>query len=132
MLHYLTGNSPPGLQTKPITFKDLPEGLIYYPTYLKRCVQPLIESFGTNLDTFIEAGQNLKAVNIPRGDAGVHLQALPRIGINIALWLGDDELPAEGTVYFSSDIKNYLPTEDIAVLCQSISLKIVAAAATNH
>ena len=31
---------------------------------------------------------------------------------------------AEGTILFNNGISNYLPTEDIAVLCQSIALKL--------
>lgn len=131
MLHYLTVPRLIERQIKLITFKELPDGLSYYPTYMRRCVKPLIERFGDNPDDLTATGIKLGAVSIPRGDAGIHLRALPRININIVLWRGDEELPAEGTVYFSSDINDYLPTEDIAVLGQSIARKLITEAVIN-
>lgn len=128
MLHYLTGSQLTDDQLKPITFKELPGGLVYYPTYLKRCVKPLVERFGDKPDVFIASGVRLGATSIPSGDAGIYLQALPRIGINIVLWRGDEELSAEGTIYFSSNIRDYLSTEEIAALSQSIAIKLIKAA----
>lgn len=128
ILHYLTGANFPERQIRPITFNELKEGFVYYPTFLKRCVKPLIEYFGHNPQKLVQAGKPLGAVSIERGDGAIYLQALPRIGINIVLWRGDEELPTAGTVYFSSDIEDYLPTEDIAVLGQSCAYQLISQA----
>jgi hypothetical protein len=49
---------------------------------------------------------------------------LPRVRLTWVLWRGDDDFPADSTVLFDSKIDDYLPTEDIAVLCQSVALRL--------
>ena len=41
---------------------------------------------------------------------------------------GDDEFPPSGSVIFDSSIADYLSTEDVAVLCNMIAVRIIKAA----
>lgn len=107
-----------------ITFKDLPEGTIYFPTFRKRVINPLLKAFENKTDKFIEACYRLNGIPASKGDVASYFQVLPRIGMTFVMWNGDSELPGEGTVLFTKDIINYLPIEDITVLCQILTQKL--------
>ena len=124
ILHYLvtaTGAPPRG---ELVAFKDLPEGNVYHPTFYKRTVKLLLKKFGASPAKFAEAAVKIGGVKAQMGDAAVTVQALPKVAVTWILWRGDDEFPAEGSVLFDRGISDYLPTEDIAVLCQNIALKM--------
>ena len=124
ILHYLVtagGKTPSG---KMVSFKELPEGGTYYPTFYRRAVAPILKRFSESVQYFPAAATSLGGRPIAHGDAGAEMQVLPRVTLSWVLWQGDAEFPAEGTVLFDGNIIDYLPTEDIAVLCQSIALKL--------
>ncbi len=125
MLHYLvTANGrPPTGQT--ITFKELPEGITYYPTFAKRAVRPLLDSFAAQPAQLIEVAERLGGVKVEMGDASVTIPALPRVPLTLVLWRGDAEFPPEGSILFDSGITGYLPTEDITVLCEITAWRLV-------
>jgi hypothetical protein len=127
ILHYLVtaGGMPP--RNEPISFKELPEGVVYHPTFHKRAIQPLLNKFGTSPDKLITSAAALSGVDAHQGDTSVTIQAFPRVAVTWVLWRGDDEFPAEGTVLLDRGIQDYLPTEDIAVLCQLIAIKLCLA-----
>ena len=45
--------------------------------------------------------------------------------ITYIFWNGDDEFPMEGNIVFDSSFKDYMSTEDIAVLCNMISVMLI-------
>ncbi len=129
ILHYLAtaGDSPPGGRL--ITFQQLPDGQAYYPTFLKRTVEPLLGAFAAHPALLRQAAQELGGVPGGMGDASVTFQALPRVELTLVIWQGDDELPAEGSILFDNSIGAYLPTEDITVLSEIIAWRLVKLAA---
>lgn len=125
ILHYLlTAKGTPPLR-KIITFQELPEGHVYYPTFLKRAVQPLVSNFGSEPGLLLPEVEKLGGVSVELGDAAVRIHAFPCVPITIALWKGDEEFEARGSILFDAGIPDYLPTEDITVLCETISWKLI-------
>ena len=127
ILHYLVtakGTPPSG---EPVSFKELPEGVVYYPTFYKRAIRPLLNKYGASPGKLIEAAALIGGVSEPQGDSAVTVKAFPRVAVTWVLWRGDDEFPAEGTILVDRGIQDYLPTEDIAVLCQHIAIKLCLA-----
>jgi hypothetical protein len=127
ILHYLVGaqgNDPAG---ELVSFKDLPGGAVYYPTFLKRAVAPVVGCFGEHPEALFAAASALGGNPAAHGDAAVCLRALPRVALWWILWRGDNDFPAEGSILFDKSIADYLPTEDVAVLCQSVSGKLCVA-----
>ena len=125
VLHYLltaNGTPPSG---KLITFRELPEGHVYYPTFLKRSVQPLLSTFGSEPGLLLPPAEKLGGKAVELGDLAVTLNAFPRVPVTIVVWKGDDEFAATGSILFDAGISNYLPTEDITILCETISWKLV-------
>jgi len=124
ILHYLVTATGTPARGELVTFKDLPEGHMYYPTFYKRTVKLLLKKFGAAPAGIVEAAASLGGVRAEMGDAAVTVQALPKVAVTWVLWRGDEEFPAEGSVLFDRGIADCLPTEDIAVLCQNIALKM--------
>ncbi|MHB9097067.1 MAG: DUF3786 domain-containing protein [Syntrophales bacterium] len=128
ILHYLVTarGTPPG--NGQISFKEVPEGVVYYPTFYKRAIRPLLSRFGASPAGLIPSAALFGGVDAHQGDAAVTVQAFPKVAVTWVLWKGDDEFPAEGTILVDRTIQDYLPTEDIVVLCQTIAIKLCRAA----
>lgn len=125
ILHYfITARGTP-LSGRMINYKELPEGTVYFPTFHKRAVKPLADSFGSQPQRLAEIAAWLGAGKADYGDAAVTVSAFPRVPITLVLWRADAEFPAEGNVLFDSTITDYLPVEDINVLCETIAWKLV-------
>ena len=125
ILHYLNTADGAPLTGNPITFKELPEGAVYYPTYVKRAIKPLLDKFSGRPEALIEAAVSIGGARADTGDFSFRLNALPRVPLSMTLWLGDEELPPEGNILFDGSITDYLPTEDITVLCEILTWKLV-------
>jgi len=125
ILHYLNTADGSPLTNRLITFKELPEGAVYYPTYVKRTIKPLLDKFADSPKSLLAAAESLGGVKADTGDFSFWLNALPRVPLTVTLWLGDEELPSEGNILFDSSITGYLPTEDITVLCEILAWKLV-------
>jgi len=125
ILHYLNTADGSPLTNRHITFKELPEGAVYYPTYVKRTIKPLLDKFADRPESLIAAAESIGGVKAETGDFSFHLKALPHVPLTFTLWLGDEELPPEGNILFDSSITDYLPTEDITVLCEILAWKLV-------
>ena len=125
ILHYFISakGSPPA--NKLITFRELPEGSAYFPTFSKRTVKPLLDHFGKEPQRLIAAAEKLGGHQADYGDAAVTINAFSRVPITIILWQGDDEFAPQGNVVFDATIADYLPTEDITVLCETITWRLV-------
>jgi hypothetical protein len=125
VLHYLNTADGSPLTDRLITFKELPEGAVYYPTYVKRTIKPLLDKFADSPQSLLSAAESIGGVKAGTGDFSFRLKALPRVPLTVTLWLGDKELPPEGNILFDSSITDYLPTEDITVLCEILAWKLV-------
>ena len=125
ILHYLISakGTPPA--NRLITFKELPEGIVYSPTFSKRTIQPLLKHFGTEPNRLIAAGEKLGGRKADYGDTAITINAFSRVPITIILWRGDDEFAPQGSIVFDANISDYLPTEDITVLCGTIAGRLI-------
>jgi hypothetical protein len=124
ILHYFLRARGSPLSQKQITYKELVGGGSYYPTFYKRAVKPVVGCFGDRPEAIIKAAERLGGRQVDYGDTAVTIDAFSRVPLTWVLWKGDAELPAEGSILFDSAISDYLPTEDIAVLCQTIAGKL--------
>jgi len=125
ILHYLTLAKGTPLSNKAITYKELPEGVNYFPTFYKRAIKPLVNHFGNEPHRLLDVARILDGHEADYGDAAVTINAFSRVPITLVLWKGDDELTPEGNIMFDSTISDYLSTEDINVLCETIAWKLV-------
>ena len=131
ILHYFLQAKGTPLSGKTITYKELPDGINYYPTFFKRTIEPIINHFGNEPHRLPEIAGRLGARKADYGDASVTINAFSRVPITIALWQSDEEFGPEGNIMFDSTITDYLPTEDVTVLCETIAWKLVGLAKTG-
>jgi hypothetical protein len=128
MLHYLItakGTSPTG---RWITFRELPEGNVYFPTFNQRAVRPVLDRFSKAPEELIKAAATMGGRKVEQGDVAVSIDAFPRVPVTFVIWRGDAELPPQGNIVFDANIADYLPTEDITVLCETIAWRLVRSA----
>lgn len=125
MLHYFITAKGTPLASRLITFRELPEGNVYSPTFSQRTVKPLLDCFGREPNLLVEAGEKFGGYKADYGDTAVTINAFRRVPITIVLWRGDDEFAPQGSILFDVTISDYLTTEDITVLCETITWRLV-------
>ncbi len=125
VLHYLAkakGSLPTGRQ---ITYRDLPGGIVYYPTFAKRTVDQLVRHFGEHPESLAPAAKAIGGRPAEIGDTGVVITAFCRVPITLVMWHGDDEFPASANLLFDGNIGDYLEPEDVTIVCEVITWRLV-------
>ena len=125
ILHYLIRAKGTPLSGKTITYKELHDGINYYPTFFKRAISPIVNNFGKEPQRLVDVSQNFSGRLADYGDLAVTIDAFPYVPITIVLWKGDEEFPADGNLLFDSTIQDYLPIEDITILSEVIAWGLV-------
>ncbi|MFA5307935.1 MAG: DUF3786 domain-containing protein [Dehalococcoidales bacterium] len=125
ILHYFNRASGTPLSGRNITYKELAEGINYYPTFFKRAIEPIINSFKDDPRLLLEASATLGGHKTDYGDMAVAIDAFPLVPVTVVIWRGDKEFPPNGNIMFDSTIPEYLPTEDITILCEILAWKLV-------
>ena len=125
ILHYLLSAKGIPIANRLISFKELPGGGSYFPTFSKRAIEPLVEHFGERPRRLEEISGKLGGHTVAYGDVGVTVDAFSRVPVTIVLWQGDEEFPARGNILFDAAISGYLATYDVTVLSESITWKLV-------
>jgi len=125
ILHYLTSAKGTLATNTLITFKELTGGVNYFPTFYKRTIKPLLDYFGKEPRLLVAAAKKLGGHKADYGDVAVTINAFSRVPITIVLWQGDDEFAPQGSIMFDAAISDYLSTEDITVLCETITWRLV-------
>jgi len=125
ILHYFTQARGTPLANKMITYKELPDGINYYPTFFKRAISPIVNYFGNEPQLLLDVAQIWGGYRADYGDLAVTINAFSRVPVTPVLWKGDEEFAPEGNIMFDRTISDYLPTEDITILCEAIAWRLV-------
>ncbi|MBN1160746.1 MAG: DUF3786 domain-containing protein [Dehalococcoidales bacterium] len=125
VLHYFLRASGRPLTGNLITYKELQEGINYYPTFFKRAIEPIVNNFKDSPQKLLETAAVLGGAKSDYGDTAVTIKALPYVPLTIVLWQEDKEFPPDGNIMFDSIITDYLPTEDITIICEIIAWRLV-------
>ena len=125
ILHYLTLARGTPATGRVITFKELPEGPVYFPTFAKRTVDPLLDHFGKEPYRLLDTAGKLGGHRADYGDVAVTINVFPSVAITLVLWRGDAEFAPSASIIFNASITDYLSTEDITVLCETVIWKLV-------
>jgi len=125
ILHYLTLAKGSPATNKLITYRELPEGANYFPTFSKRTIRVLLDHFGKEPRRLVDTAEKLGGHKVDYGDVAVTINAFSQVPITLVLWQGDTELAPEGSIIFDATISDYLSTEDITVLCETITWRLI-------
>lgn len=120
LLHYFIRAQGTPLSGRMISFKELPEGAIYFPTFAKRTINPLLKHFTKDAHRLIEAALKIGGRKVDYGDVAVTIDAFRYTPITLVLWQGDEEFGPQASILFDSVINSYLSTEDIIVVCEVV------------
>ena len=116
VLHYLVYARPAHLTGNPISFKEVPGGgAIYYGTFKKRSIDPLVKVFSADPEGFRAAAGSIGGRPDSFGDVSFVVPILPLVPVTYVIWRGDEEVGPEGTILFDSSVDSFLPAEDIVV-----------------
>jgi len=126
LLHHLLHADGSPMTGKWVSYKDIPGGLLYAGVFARRVTEPLVKKFGRSAKLFQEAGRRFGGETAGVGDASFSLHALPRISLQYVLWEGDDEFPPSVQLLFDSSAAHYLPLEDIVVLGQITTGRLIS------
>jgi len=125
ILHYLTQAKGTPPSNEMITYKEMPEGSIYFPTFYQRTIRPLVDYFGKEPQRLLDMARLLGGHKADYGDISVTVNAFSRVPITLVLWRGDKEFAPEGNVLFDRTISDYLPAEDIIVLSETTVRRLI-------
>ncbi|MDH4269026.1 MAG: DUF3786 domain-containing protein [Dehalococcoidia bacterium] len=125
ILHYFTGAKGTPATGKLIAYKQLLGGVSYFPAFSQRAIAPLVKNFGRSPELLVKAAAKLGGHEADHGDISVTVSAFPHVPITLVLWRGDEEVAPNGNILFDANIPDYLSTEDVTVLCETIIWKLV-------
>jgi len=125
IMHYFLKADGIPLSGKIITFRELPEGKVYLRTFAKRTTNHLVKFFGEEPELLLKTAGKLGGSRTDYGDVGVIIPAFKYVPLTFVIWKGDNEFPPEANILFDSTITDYLSTEDLIVLCEIITWKMV-------
>jgi hypothetical protein len=125
ILHYFTGAKGTPASGKLIAYKQLLGGVSYFPAFSQRAIAPLVRNFGKNPDLLVKVAAKVGGHKGDHGDISVTVSPFRYVPITLVLWTGDEEVAPNGNVLFDASISDYLSTEDVTVLCESMIWKLV-------
>jgi hypothetical protein len=125
LTHYSNASLVP-LSGKLIKYRDLPGGCAYADAFNKTAILPIAEAFGETPKALTVAAAKLGGKPLSHGDCAVEFPALGGIPLIYIVW-GKEEYPASASILYDQSASCYLPTEDLAVLGEIASSRIIQA-----
>ena len=93
--------------------------------FARRVTDPLERRFGNSAKGFRGAGLKLGGEPLDVGDGSFVVSVLPRVPLEFVFWEGDDEFPPKIQLLFDAAIDHYLSLEDIVVLGQLTTGRLI-------
>lgn len=124
ILHYFTGAKGTPAVGKSIAYKQLPGGISYFPAFSQRAIGPLVRNFGKSPELLRKTAAKLGGCDADYGDVSVTINAFDRVPLTFVLWKGDEELAPNGNILFDANVSDYLSTEDVTVLSETVVWKL--------
>jgi len=125
ILHYLMGAHGVAPAGHWIPYRDIPGASLYHGVFIKRAVDPLRKVFGRNLPGFSRAAALLNGSRIAQGDLSFAFSPFPAVPLQLIVWEGDDEFPAEAGILFDRTVSGILSPEDVAWLSGMLVYRLI-------
>lgn len=126
ILHYLI-NATHSASTGQLTnYGGIPGGSFYFPVFKRKTTDILLAKLGNRGEVFKQAGERLGATTTNLGDVSFTIRALPDIDLTLIFWEGDEDFPPAYDILFDAGIDRYLSLEDIVVLAQMATKRILS------
>lgn len=126
ILHYLVNSREIPEAGTLIGPKEIETGSIYYPSVISRVYRPTVEKFGKTPNEFLKKALELNAEKSDFSEYAVKFTVFPKVKLLFVLHPEDAEFPADCQVLFDANINQLLETEDIVVMCEEITERLIA------
>lgn len=128
ILHYLINATHTSRTGQLTNYGGIPGGSFYFPVFKRKTTDILLAKLGNNGEALKRAGEALGAAATSLGDVSFTIRALPDIDLTIIFWEGDEDFPSAYDILFDAAIDRYLSLEDIVVLAQMATKRILSRA----
>jgi hypothetical protein len=120
-LHYLHRASGSPLTGQMIGFKEVPQGSLYYQPFRNRVLLSMLGFLEKNPAEFEACAKQLHGERIQAGDLSYRFQVFPYVTVQYVWYAGEEGIPSDLNLLFDASIPEYLSTEDIVVMCESLN-----------
>lgn len=97
-----------------LTYREFPWGEVYLQQFTGRCIKRFAFSYGARPELLCRIMEHLPARRLERSDCGWEVELMPGLGVQLLLWLGDDEFPPNAQILFSDNFRYAFTAEDLA------------------
>lgn len=127
LLYYFTTADGAPLENRWVAFSDLPDGRFYNQAFQGYTGKELARHFGEDRAAFESAALALGGRPAQHADAAFTFQALPRVPVMSAYWLGDEDFPSTSQILFDAAAGHYLPPDAYAILGSMLTRRLIKA-----
>lgn len=99
-----------------ISYKEFPDGSLYYPNFYKRCIKVFANIGNEMPEEMKKYMEAIKAQPLGKGDLSWTFTFIPGVDMGCILWLGDDEFEPEGQILFDKSLIGVFNIKDLAIL----------------
>ena len=107
-----------------INYKNIPGAFNYYPVFASKNINPILQKFN-DLESLKNACTKLSGKQLDIGDFSYEFNVFPKCPITLIYYKGDEDFPPSLDFLFDDLIKYIFSPEDIVVLCNLLSKRII-------
>jgi len=127
VLHYLLQATGVSLTERSISFKEVPQGALYFQPFRGRVILPMLGLFDSKQKGLLTAVESLGGEKTTVGDFSFRLQPFPQVTVQYIYYEGEEGIPPDLNLLFDATVAEYLSTEDIVVLCEEVNRSLKTA-----
>ncbi|KAF0191912.1 MAG: hypothetical protein FD166_3754, partial [Bacteroidetes bacterium] len=119
LLNYLSGSREMPLKNEWVSYRDLPQGNVFYPNIRNNVIE-FLGRFYSDCDKGLlrDALSKLGFAFVEtKADLAAAAKAVPRVPVLIQFWAGEEEIPSSCQILFDSTVSDQMHIEDVAALC---------------
>lgn len=98
-----------------VTYRDIPDGELYFRQFQGRCIFRLQFGFGYKLDKFRAGMEMLGGKPVNMGDVAYSFELMDGLSMIFIFWEGDEEFQPSAQILFSDNFAAVFKAEDLAV-----------------
>ena len=126
ILHYMQSPNIAPIRGPWVSYREIPGASFYFSAFVKRAIDPLKNVFGQDPEGLTKAAKKLNGNPAEPGDVGFEFSLLPNVPLQLVLYIGDEEFPAEANILFDQSVGKILSPEDIAWLAGMLVYRLIA------
>ncbi len=124
VLRYILNMVDKPLTGELISYKNIPGAFNYYPVFASKNIDPILAKY-KDLESLKEACLKLKGKQLEIGDFSYEFDVFPKVPITIIYYKGDEDFPPSLDFLFDKLIQYIFSQEDVVVLCNLLSKRIL-------